>query len=481
MDDPRTTARNAARPHAVYFRGPRQTLESLTNRRTPQSSDQNESERLRILASAVHEHTRRYLPETLETLKKNLIANGIQVHWAETVEQGNAIVARLIGEGRIKQLVKSHSAVCTKTGLEQAAESHGVAVTESDLASNLAPMARRTLRDKFATAEAGLSGVSFAVAETGTLILAENEGNARMCSTLPRLHIAVMGLEKMIPQLDDIPPLLSLLTRSASGQAITVYVSMISSPRQPGEKDGPDAIHLIILDNAPFRRHAESRWRKALQRIRYGDRLSGGPDSINRPDNYSLLGARGWSAEDRLSLLRQKMNAAGGEFLDARGGDWLAALQQWLAKNAIPGCIYAPTTRLGRKIAAGWDGRAPLMPFQRPLADWKDELFAQGGAGITTTRGGIAETGSLILWPDALEPRSLSLIPPVHVALLDIHQLYDTLWQAMREQNWQSRMPGNLLLLSGPSCTMSPGSDPVIGIHGPKRLLVILVDGDPAA
>lgn len=199
------------------------------------------------------------------------------------------------------------------------------------------------------------------------------------------------------------------------------------------------------------------------------------------PPDYGRLDPRGWSAAERLNRLRQTMMAAGTEFLDARAVAWLDALQQWLAAQDVPGCIYAPTTRVGQKIAAGWNGQAPLVPFLRPLADWKDELFAQAGAGITTTHGGIVETGSLILWPDALEPRSLSLIPPVHVALLDCRQIYDTLWQAMREQNWQSRMPANLLLLSGPSCTMSLGSEPVVGIHGPKRLLVILVEGDPAA
>ncbi len=385
-------------------------------------------------------------------------------------------------------MVQSRNAGDTETGFKQAIESHGVAVAcaalggrglplapETDV-ERLVQVARRTLREKFATAEAGLSGVDFAVAETGTLVLAENEGSGRMCSTVPRLHIAVMGLDKIIPRLDDVPPLLSLLARSAAGRAIPAYVSLLSGPRRPGEKDGPAAVHLIVLDNAWPRPGAVSPWRKALSYLRQA-----GDGSEPPPPDQTPLRRPVGSDKDRLLRVRRGMESAGSEFLDARGGDWLAAVQRWLAANAIPGCIYAPATRLGRKIAEQWNVEAPLIPFGRPLAAWKDEFFAQAGAGITTTRGGIAETGSLIVWPDALEPRSLSLIPPVHVALLDCRRIYDTLEQAMGEQDWRNRMPADLLLLSGPSCTTDLGPAPVIGVHGPKRLLVVLVDGDPAA
>lgn len=285
----------------------RLALDGLKSRRAVQFSDPHEWAALRALGGLIREHTLRHLPELLETLETNLTANGIQVHWAETVEQGNAIVARLVGEEQVKQMVKAQSAVCTEMGLHHAIESLGVTVTESDVVGGLlqqgrewpshmvipalhktgdqvAPlsgatvtdveglcrMARRTLRDKFAAADAGLSGVNFAVAETGTLVLVENEGNARMCASVPRMHIAVMGLEKVTARLEDVPPLLSLLTRSASGQAITAYVSMLSGPRRSDEKDGPDAVHLIILDNGRTRLYADPQWRKTLQCIRCG-------------------------------------------------------------------------------------------------------------------------------------------------------------------------------------------------------------------
>ena len=111
--------------------------------------------------------------------------------------------------------------------------------------AELTAIARKTLRQKFYQADVGLSGVNFAVAETGTLCLVENEGNGRLCTTVPKVHIALMGLEKVVEKLEDLPPLLRLLIGSATGQLITTYVNMISSPRRSGEKDGPKEVHLV--------------------------------------------------------------------------------------------------------------------------------------------------------------------------------------------------------------------------------------------
>jgi len=126
------------------------------------------------------------------------------------------------------------------------------------------------MREKFRWATAGLSGVNFAVAETGTLCLVENEGNGRMCTTVPDVHIAVTGIEKVIPQLDQIPPLLTLLTRSATGQPITTYFNMISGPRREGEKDGPREVHLVLLDNGRSRIFGDPELKATLRCIRCG-------------------------------------------------------------------------------------------------------------------------------------------------------------------------------------------------------------------
>jgi L-lactate dehydrogenase complex protein LldF len=135
-------------------------------------------------------------------------------------------------------------------------------------------IARKTLRQKFYEAQVGLSGVNLAVAETGTLCLVENEGNGRMCTTLPPVHIAVMGLEKVVEKLEEVPPLLRLLTGSATGQLITTYVNMITSPRKKGEKDGPKEVHLIILDNGRSEIFADPQRRQTLQCIRCGTCLN---------------------------------------------------------------------------------------------------------------------------------------------------------------------------------------------------------------
>jgi L-lactate dehydrogenase complex protein LldF len=126
------------------------------------------------------------------------------------------------------------------------------------------------LREKFMTAEIGLSGVNFAVAETGTLCLVENEGNGRMCTTVPKVHVAITGIEKIVEKLEHVPPLFGLLTRSATGQAITTYFNMISRPRQPGEKDGPQEVHLVLLDNGRTQAYNDEQMRSTLQCIRCG-------------------------------------------------------------------------------------------------------------------------------------------------------------------------------------------------------------------
>ena len=135
-------------------------------------------------------------------------------------------------------------------------------------------IARKVIRQKFYKADVGLSGVNFAVAETGTLCLVENEGNGRMCTTVPPVHIAVMGLEKVVERLKDIPVLLRLLVGSATGQRITTYVNMISSPRRSGEKDGPKEVHVIILDNGRSKIYADPKFRQTLQCIRCGSCLN---------------------------------------------------------------------------------------------------------------------------------------------------------------------------------------------------------------
>jgi L-lactate dehydrogenase complex protein LldF len=119
-------------------------------------------------------------------------------------------------------------------------------------------------------ADVGVSGVIFAIAETGTLWLVENEGNGRLSTTVPDTHIAIMGIEKVVEKLAHVLPLASLLTRSATGQAITTYFNLISGPRRPGEMDGPRQVHLVLLDNGRSQAYVDEQLRATLQCIRCG-------------------------------------------------------------------------------------------------------------------------------------------------------------------------------------------------------------------
>ena len=134
----------------------------------------------------------------------------------------------------------------------------------------LTRVARKTLREAFLGADIGISGANFVIAETGTIVLVENESNIRMSTTVPRVHIAVVGIEKVLPRRSDLATLLRLLCRSATGQRVTSYISFISSPRTEGEGDGPEKLHVVFLDAGRSKLWADPTQREALNCIRCG-------------------------------------------------------------------------------------------------------------------------------------------------------------------------------------------------------------------
>ncbi len=280
-------------------------------------ADESETEQLRQIGNAIKRRALSQLPQLLEQLEEICTRNGIQVHWAETTIEANQQVLRIMNAHQATRLVKGKSMVSEEMGLNEFLEQNEIEVVETDLGEfiiqlndekpshiivpaihknkqqiaeifhqkladtpytekveELNAIARHILRQKFFNAQVGLSGVNFAVAETGTLCLVENEGNGRMSTTVPPVHIAVMGLEKVVEKLADIPPMLRLLTGSATGQLITTYVNMITSARKPGEKDGPKEVHLIILDNGRSAILADPQLRQTLQCIRCGTCLN---------------------------------------------------------------------------------------------------------------------------------------------------------------------------------------------------------------
>ncbi|WOD26691.1 LutB/LldF family L-lactate oxidation iron-sulfur protein [Alloalcanivorax xenomutans] len=291
------------------FRG---AMDSLMEKRAAAFSDADERERLRTLGNHIRARALSRLPDLLEQLESNLTANGIQVHWAETTEQANRIVLDIAERRQARQVIKGKSMVSEEMDMNHVLADHGIECLESDMGeyiiqldhekpshiimpaihknadqvarlferelgepytrdvNELIQTGRRILRQKFFDADIGVSGVNFAVAETGTLVLVENEGNGRMSTTVPKVHIAVTGIEKVVAHLRDVVPLLSLLTRSALGQPITTYINMISRPRQAGERDGPEEVHLVLLDNGRSQAFADGELRQTLNCIRCG-------------------------------------------------------------------------------------------------------------------------------------------------------------------------------------------------------------------
>lgn len=246
---------------------------------------------LRRQSKAIRDAAIADLPTHLARLAEMVERNGGRVHWAGDAAEARQIILDIARRHGVKLIVKSKSMATEEIALNHALEAAGIEPVETDLGEYiaqkaheppshiLAPIvhknkeqvaevlsrdsgltiapdalainqyARQTLREKFLRADMGISGVNLAVAETGTIVVVENEGNARLVTSAPRVHVAVMGADKVIPTLDDLPVLLKSLTRSATGQAISVYVSLISGPRREGDPDGPDEFHLVIMDN----------------------------------------------------------------------------------------------------------------------------------------------------------------------------------------------------------------------------------------
>jgi L-lactate dehydrogenase complex protein LldF len=277
-----------------------------------------DSDQLRDHAKRIKEHTLAHLDRYLRELEASVQALGGQVHWAQTAADARQIIVEIARKANGKRAVKSKSMTTEEVHLNPALIEAGVEVTETDFgefiiqlagerpshlvapavhhtresiarvisrhvggevpddAKSLAMIGRRLLREKFRTADLGISGANFAVAQTGTIVLVTNEGNGRLTTTWPRVHVALMGMEKVIPRLSDLPVFLKLLARAATGQTLSIYTTMITGPRKPDELDGPEEFHLVILDNGRSRILA-SPFRESLQCIRCGACLNACP------------------------------------------------------------------------------------------------------------------------------------------------------------------------------------------------------------
>lgn len=245
----------------------------------------------RNAAAAIRNRVLNDLEHWLLQFEAQATARGAIVHWAENGDDVNRIVTEIAAQHGVRTAVKSKSMVSEECGLNDALERAGISVMETDLGEYIlqlaheapshivAPVvhknqqevadlfaakhglphkdtipelcreAREILRPAFLNADMGISGANFLIAETGSALIVTNEGNGRLTTTLPRVHVAITGIEKVVPTLEDVTTLLRLLPRSATGQSITNYVSLLTGKRSPDEHDGAEHFHIILLDN----------------------------------------------------------------------------------------------------------------------------------------------------------------------------------------------------------------------------------------
>lgn len=244
-------------------------------------------DRARLIRAEVISH----LDEHLATFADSVEKRGGKVFFAVDAEEANSYIVELAKAERVRRVVKVKSMVTEEIHLNNALEAAGVDTVETDLGefivqlagetpshiiapvlhknrydvaelfvdklgndytdepTELNDIARKYLREKFLTADMGISGANFAVADDGAIALVTNEGNGRICTTAPRIHVAVVGMERLVRNRNDLAVMLEVLARSATGQALSVYTNIVSGPRRPGEPDGPDQFHVVIVDN----------------------------------------------------------------------------------------------------------------------------------------------------------------------------------------------------------------------------------------
>ena len=253
-------------------------------------------------------HLDKYLQEFVAKIE----ARGTKVHWASTGAQAREIILQIVREKNARTIIKSKAMTSEEVHLNEALNHAGLEVVESDLGEfivqlrhetpyhivfpsmhltrgdiqelfqrelgnapsddpqELTMIARRALRKKYLTADIGFTGANFAIAETGMISITENEGNARLTAALPKTMVSLLGIEKILPRLEDLALFLPMLATAGTGQQLTCYNTMYGGPRQPGEHDGPEEFHVILLDNHRTKLLADAEQRDALHCIRCG-------------------------------------------------------------------------------------------------------------------------------------------------------------------------------------------------------------------
>lgn len=414
------------------------------NGRLTAMGETTDAQVLRQQAARVRERALNRLPELLEQLEANVIKRGGKVLWARDGAEANDLVLNLCRELGVKRVTKAKSMVAEEINLAHHLESHGIESTESDLGEYIIQLAeekpshivfpvlhktkeevakvlhnkidmpmtddpermthyvRGIMRQKYLEADLGISGVNFAIAETGSIVTVENEGNNRLSAGTPKVHLAIMGLEKVVENIEDFGILVQLLARSATGQRMTVYGSMMTGPRRAGEIDGPEQFYLLILDNGRSK-ILGTEYAEALKCIRCGaclnicpvyqnigghaygsvypgpigavfsPLLSGVSNMPSLPHASSLCGACQAACPvdiaipDMLLRLRRDLVQEGGQSLG-----WRIGMKLWQIGMQSPALykLGGWGASLATRILAGKKGKITALPA--PFNGWTD-------------------------------------------------------------------------------------------------------------
>ncbi len=403
----------------------------------------NDLQETRTAAAAIRDRVLNDLEHWLLYFEQQATARGAIVHWAENGEDVNRIVAEIAALHGVRTAAKSKSMVSEECGLNDALELAGVKVMETDLGEYIlqlaheapshivAPVvhknkeeiadlfaekhhlprktgiaelcreAREILRPAFLNADMGISGGNFLVAETGSVLIVTNEGNGRLVTTLPRVHVAISGIEKVVPTLEDVTTLVRLLPRSATGQSITNYVSVLTGNKAKEDHDGPEHFHIILLDNGRSSLIG-SDVQEMLRCIRCGacmnhcpvyqnigghaygwvypgpmgsiltPLLGGMENAPDLPNASTLCGACGVVCPvkiplpDLLRKLREKQMELG---MKSRQETLMLKAWAWLALHPK---IYALATRIGVRVMRLMGGKKKLIHTLPGAGGWTD-------------------------------------------------------------------------------------------------------------
>jgi len=305
-------ATRAITPDFPYRRWMQNALKGYEQTRAATESRYSDLEAARRGAAQIKWDAIEHLDTYLEEFVRNLEAHGTKVCWARDAEEARRYILDVCRKHKAKSIVKSKCMTSEEIHLNELLEAEGFEVVESDLGEfivqllkeppyhfvfpamhlkrdrisqvfhdrlgseqsddpeELTMIARRVLRQKYVEADIGFSGANFGIAETGMISITENEGNARLATSLPKVHIALMGIEKVIPKLEHLALFLQMLATAGTGQALSCYNSVISGPRRSDEPDGPEELHVVLLDNCRTALLADPEQRDALRCIRCG-------------------------------------------------------------------------------------------------------------------------------------------------------------------------------------------------------------------